>query len=126
MTTSFKHHPRIRRGRLLVECLVAMLLLSVTTLVVTALAHGASWSAQRARHTTAAWALATRQVESAENVVCTPHTMSGGETQAPLTATWHDGQEAGWTERTVTVTSAPSPLQGRPLQLSFTAAWSCP
>jgi len=119
--------PRRRRnGRLLVESLVALLLLNATTLVVVSLARSATWSSQRARHTSLAWSLATRQVETPRDSVCAPSAGSGAFSVAPVSATWTDEAHVGYMLRTVTVTSVPSPLNPRPLQLSVHAAWECP
>ena len=59
---------RLRLGRLLVECPVAMLLVNATVLATMSLARGASSSVQRARLTRSAWALAPRHLASSRVV----------------------------------------------------------
>lgn len=125
-TSSPSPSPRRRHGRLLVESLVALLLLNVTTLVVVSLARSATWSSQRARHTALAWSLATRHMETLRDSVCTPVAGSGTLSVAPVSAVWTDAASTGYRMRTVTVTSVPSPLNPHPLQLSAYAAWECP
>lgn len=126
MTTTDSHFRTDRRGRLLVECLVAMLLINASALVSVSLARSAAQSARRAQHTAAAWGLATQQVAQARDSACMPHAASGIVAAAPVFAAWADHTRSTWMQRDITVTSAPSPWLGAPLRLTLRAAWECP
>lgn len=118
---------RARRGRLLVECLVAMLLLDVSALVVVALARSASASTRTAQLTADSWALASQGIEAAVAAPCTTGVASGVDVRPSVVVRWTDHPLSGWRERDVQVALLPSPLADAvPRQLSERAAWSCP
>jgi len=117
---------RLRHGRLLVECLVAMLLVNATALATISLARSASSSVRRARLTSSAWALATRRLESSRVDDCPAGAIAGIEASPPMFGTWSDHLHAGWRERSLQVSASPSPWSGSAMRISMSAAWSCP
>lgn len=118
-----------RRGRLLVECLVAMLLLGVTGQLVVALAQSVARSADSARLTSSAWALSTVAIESAIAAGCDSASAisAGAENRPRVALSWHEHAGSGVRERDVTVVLARSPLAHSANQtLRMNSARSCP
>ncbi|MCC6242430.1 MAG: hypothetical protein IT353_06290 [Gemmatimonadaceae bacterium] len=126
-TSSLLRSPR--RGRLLVECLVATLLLSATTMLVAGLAQTTAVATDRVRATTSAWALSTQAIEADISAGC-GGPLAGTRALPRVQAVWTDVIVGPWRERTLDVASAASPLariaSTATSHLTAHAAWSCP
>ncbi|MEQ1691055.1 MAG: hypothetical protein ABMA00_07220 [Gemmatimonas sp.] len=127
MKTSPIHLTHARRGRLLVECLVALMLLNTSALVVVSLTRSAARSTQSAQLTSVAWGLATEGIEAAVASPCATGASNGTDVHPRLLATWTEQPQFGWRERNVDVALTLSPLTAvTPMHLSLRAARSCP
>lgn len=115
-----------RHGRLLVECLVACLLLSVSALVVVALVRGSAISVQTAGLTSEAWAMSSQSIEAAVADRCPTGAMSGVDVRPRVVVEWSDRQYVNWRSREVEATLLPSPLAGAvSKRVRLRAARSC-
>ena len=120
-----------RDGRMLVECLVAMLLLNATALVVVSLTRAVVAGQERTALTVRAWALAVRDIESATalapSLSCLPAASSGGDAQPRFVSTWTERTVGALREHEAVVFLTRTPLAGGTTsQLAASAAWSCP
>lgn len=121
------HIRRAKRGRMLVECLVAMLLLAVTGQLVVALAQGIARSADSARLTNTAWAMATVAIESKIAAECSGSGPSGDQSRPRVTLTSTERAAGSVRESDISVRLARSPLAHSTEQtLRLSSARSCP
>ncbi len=124
---SRSHRSARRHGRLLIECLVALVLLATAGLTLTASARALATLADDALLVAYAQSNAASLAEAALAHDCDSPTIAPAAFGARITTTAVDTRLAALAGRTVTVTLAPAPLSARDTQrLTLSAARSCP
>lgn len=122
---AFCNHPR--RGRALVECIVAMFLVAVTALSMAATVRGTLSLADDATLVARAQAMATTRVEDVMTLPCGPG--ATGTDQLPrLSVLWQRGGSARSTQLHLDLTLDRSPIAftNAPMQFGIEAGGICP
>lgn len=127
MPTHLNSRPRVRFGRLLLECLVVTALLGATALLSVSLAQSSARSLQLAQATTAGWARATTVLEQLASTHCVPSAGSGTVIAPGMILTWSEQLDASVRAWRLDIELQHSALaQLEPTRLDEQAAWFCP